>query len=196
MGHNTRSALRGKRRYRRRLPAQWPRYALSGMLEGELGARSEHSPLRIRTSFGQRAGARNLYASKELRDIQNPSIIPGAILRAVPLSCCRIPRSGHCRNIPPCSQRWSLNRLQAPILLCVEQCESAAVLGDAIGSWSRYEFSGFASQGAAGVVDGASGALAGFEGTGASFFAKAAEVIATPWTLATASDFAFPKTTG
>ena len=34
------------------------------------------------------------------------------------------------------------------------------------------------------------------EGLALDFFAKAAEVIATPWALAAASDFAFPKTTG
>jgi len=36
----------------------------------------------------------------------------------------------------------------------------------------------------------------GLEGVAPDFFAKAAEVIATPWALAAASDFAFPKTVG
>jgi len=34
------------------------------------------------------------------------------------------------------------------------------------------------------------------QGLALVFFAKAAEVIATPWALAAASDFAYPKTTG
>ena len=36
----------------------------------------------------------------------------------------------------------------------------------------------------------------GLEGLAPEFFAKAAEVIVTPWTLAAGSDFAFPQTTG
>ena len=36
----------------------------------------------------------------------------------------------------------------------------------------------------------------GLEGLGAAFFPKAAEVIASPWLLAAASDFAYPQTTG
>lgn len=36
----------------------------------------------------------------------------------------------------------------------------------------------------------------GLDGLGAAFFPKAAEVIASPWFLAAASDFAYPQTTG
>jgi 2-polyprenyl-6-methoxyphenol hydroxylase-like FAD-dependent oxidoreductase len=36
----------------------------------------------------------------------------------------------------------------------------------------------------------------GLDGLGAAFFPKAAEVIASPWLLAAASDFAYPQTTG
>jgi hypothetical protein len=36
----------------------------------------------------------------------------------------------------------------------------------------------------------------GLDGLAPAFFPKAAEVIATPWALAAASDFAYPKTVG
>ena len=36
----------------------------------------------------------------------------------------------------------------------------------------------------------------GLDGLAPAFFAKAADVIATPWALAAASDFAYPKTVG
>lgn len=75
------------------------------------------------------------------------------------------------------------------------------MLGDAISSFNPVYGQGMSS--AARQVQGLRELLArradrghGLDGLAPEFFAKAAEVIFTPWTLAAGSDFAFPQTTG
>jgi len=79
--------------------------------------------------------------------------------------------------------------------------ERLLVLGDAISSFNPVYGQGMSS--AALQVKALQELLTeraedsrGLEGLAPVFFAKAAEVIATPWALAAASDFAYPKTTG
>lgn len=81
--------------------------------------------------------------------------------------------------------------------------ERFVILGDAISSFNPVYGQGMSS--AALQVralqqllnERAAGTQArGLDGLGAAFFPKAAEVIASPWILAAASDFAYPQTTG
>ena len=79
--------------------------------------------------------------------------------------------------------------------------ERLLVLGDAISSFNPFYGQGMSS--AALQVKALQDLLTeraedsqGLEGLAPVFFAKAAQVIATPWALAAASDFAYPKTTG
>ena len=79
--------------------------------------------------------------------------------------------------------------------------ESLLVLGDAISSFNPVYGQGMSS--AALQVEVLQESLAaraqvaqGLEGLAPVFFAKTAEVIAAPWALAAAADFAYPQTTG
>jgi 2-polyprenyl-6-methoxyphenol hydroxylase-like FAD-dependent oxidoreductase len=79
--------------------------------------------------------------------------------------------------------------------------EGFLVLGDAISSFNPVYGQGMSS--AALQVKALQDELTqrtdgsqGLEGVARDFFAKAAELIATPWALAAATDFVFPKTTG
>jgi 2-polyprenyl-6-methoxyphenol hydroxylase-like FAD-dependent oxidoreductase len=75
------------------------------------------------------------------------------------------------------------------------------VLGDAICSFNPVYGQGMSSaalqvKALQDVLTGRAEAAHGLDGLAPAFFPKAAEVIATPWALAAASDFAYPKTVG
>jgi 2-polyprenyl-6-methoxyphenol hydroxylase-like FAD-dependent oxidoreductase len=75
------------------------------------------------------------------------------------------------------------------------------VLGDAICSFNPVYGQGMSSaalqvKALQGLLTERAEASHGLAGLAAAFFPKAAEVIATPWALAAASDFAYPKTVG
>jgi 2-polyprenyl-6-methoxyphenol hydroxylase-like FAD-dependent oxidoreductase len=79
--------------------------------------------------------------------------------------------------------------------------ERFLVLGDAISSFNPVYGQGMSSaalqaRALGRVLEERTNSPLGLEGIAAAFFAQAAEVINTPWTLAANFDFAFPQTTG
>jgi len=80
--------------------------------------------------------------------------------------------------------------------------ERFIVLGDAVSSFNPVYGQGMSSASMQVrafqeiLKERASGNGSGLEGIAASFFPKAAEVIATPWVLSSASDFIYPQTKG
>jgi 2-polyprenyl-6-methoxyphenol hydroxylase-like FAD-dependent oxidoreductase len=79
--------------------------------------------------------------------------------------------------------------------------EHFLVLGDAISSFNPVYGQGMSSaalqaRALAGILEERTNSSQGLERIASAFFAKAAEVINTPWTLAANFDFAYPQTTG